>query len=109
MDVKSHFDRGGRNEFPVTMWTQPYTTAQKAGIIFYGILVGLLMVPLAMLGGLILGIFLGAVQTLFGNHGEGAWAVIGGVMFGFYIGIPLGVYVCWRTCRSRLRQPRAEG
>jgi hypothetical protein len=92
----------------MTMWTLPYSAPQKIGIIFYGILVGICMVPLAGLAGLILGGVVGTVQTLLGVHGGGAWTLIGFSEMGLYLGIPAGVFVCWRVCRSRLREPNAE-
>lgn len=89
------------------MWTLPCSAPQKISVILYGAAVGLLMIPLACLCGLVLGVLAGTIQTLLRVHGEGAWTMIAGVELGFYLGIPLGIYVCWRICRSRLREPKS--
>ena len=90
------------------MWTLSYSTPQKAGVILYGLLIGLCMVPLAGIAGLVLGIIVGAIQRLLGVHGEGAWTLIAFSVMGLYLGIPVGAFVFWRVCRSRLREPKPE-
>jgi hypothetical protein len=88
------------------MWTLPYSTPQKAGVILFGFLVGALMVPVTAVGCALLGI----VIVLFVGPGRagGGFFVAACLLYGFYLGIPVGLVVCWRVCRSRLREQRAE-
>jgi hypothetical protein len=89
------------------MWTLPYSTPQKAGVILYGLLIGVLMVPLTAVACLLLG----AVLLLFvptNRDAGGAFFLAECSIWGLYLGIPVGAYVCWRVYRSRLREARPE-
>jgi hypothetical protein len=89
------------------MWTLPYSTPQKAGVILFGLVVGALMVPITALGCVLLGV----VVVLLVGPGRDAWGgffVAACLLYGFYLGIPVGIVVCWRVCRSRLRERKAE-
>jgi hypothetical protein len=89
------------------MWTLPYSVPQKAGVILHGLLVGVLMMPITALGC----VLLGAVVVLFVGPGQDAWGgffVAACLLYGLYLGIPVGLFVCWKVCRSRLREPKAE-
>jgi hypothetical protein len=91
----------------LTIWTLPYSTPQKTGVILFGLLVGALMVPITALGCALLGV----IVVLFVGPGKDAWGgffVAGCLLYGFYLGIPVGLVVCWKVCRSRLREPKAE-
>jgi hypothetical protein len=88
------------------MWTLPYSTPQKAGVILYGLLIGALMVPLTAGAVLLLGMVLLFVHAA-SRHG-GAFFLAQLLFYGFYLGIPVGVFVCWRVCRSRLREAKPE-
>ena len=90
------------------MWTLPYSAPQKAGVILYGLLVGALMAPITALGCLLLGVCVGTFQHFIGIGGEGGWILVGSFFYGFYLGIPVGLVVCWRVCRSRLREAKPE-
>jgi hypothetical protein len=89
------------------MWTLPYSTPQKAGVILFGLVVGALMVPITALGCVLLGV----VVVLLVGPGKDAWGgffVTACLLYGFYLGIPVGIVVCWRVCRTRLRERKAE-
>lgn len=88
------------------MWTLPYSAPQKAGVILYGILIGVLMIPLTALACCVLGLCLAAIGAIFGLGGEGGWVLIGSFLYGLYLGVPVGLVVCWKVCRSRLRDPK---
>ena len=54
---------------------------------------------------------LGAVALLFiprNKDAGGAFFLAECLLWGTYLGILVGAYVCWRICRSRLREPKAE-
>jgi len=90
------------------MWTLPYSPAQKVGVIIYGVMVGVLMVPLTALACLLVGFCVGAVEHYAGTHGEGAWVLVGSLWLGLYLGIPVGLLVGWKVARSRLREAKSE-
>jgi hypothetical protein len=76
-------------------------------VILFGLLVGALIVPITALGCALLRI----VIVLFVGPGRDAWGgffVAACLLYGFYLGIPVGLVVCWRVCRSRLREQRTE-
>lgn len=91
------------------MWTLPCSKPEKAGIILYGLVVGASMVPLTALGRLLIGVCVGAIEHLLGVHGAGAWLLVGSLLYGFYLGIPVGLAVAYKVCRSRLREIKSEG
>jgi hypothetical protein len=89
------------------MWTFPYSAPQKAGVILYGLLVGVLVVPITALGCVLLGV----VVILFtgpNRDAGGAFFLAASAIYGFYLGIPVGLFVCWRVCRSRLPDAKPE-
>ena len=89
------------------MWTLPYSGPQKAGVIAFGVLVGALTVPITGIGCSLLGV----VVVLFVGPGRDAWGaffVAGCLLYGCWLGIPVDLVVCWRVCRSRLREPKTE-
>jgi hypothetical protein len=89
------------------MWTLPYSVPQKAGVILYGVVIGTLMVPITAFACLLLGICVGTIERYLGiSHGEGAWILVGSLLYGFYLGIPVGLVVCWKVCRLRLREAK---
>jgi tetrahydromethanopterin S-methyltransferase subunit B len=90
------------------MWTLPYSAPQKAGVILYGIVIGALMVPLTALACLLLGFCVATIEYCLGFSIEGSWALLGSLFYGFWLGIPVGIVVCWRFCRSRLREVKSE-
>jgi hypothetical protein len=93
------------------MWTLPYSPPQKAGVILYGLLVGALMIPITALGCVLLGVVVVLLVGLFGGTGRDAWGAFflaGCSIYGLYLGIPIGVLVCWKVCRSRLREVKPE-
>ena len=90
------------------MWTLPYSFPQKVGVIIYGVMVGVLMVPLTGFGCLLLGFCVGVVEHYAGARGEGAWILVGSLWLGFYLGIPVGLLVGWKVTRSRLREAKPE-
>lgn len=54
---------------------------------------------------------LGAVVMLFvptDKDAGGAFFIAESSIWGLYLGIPVGAYVCWRICRSRLREPKEQ-
>ncbi len=89
------------------MWTLPYSGPQKAGVILYGLLVGLLTMPLTALGCLLLGV---VVVLITGPNKDagGAFLLATCLLYGFYLGIPVGLFVCWKVCRSRLREAKPD-
>lgn len=93
------------------MWTLPYSTPQKAGVILYGLLIGVLMVPVTAIGCFLLGAVLLLVMHLMhfaDRDAGGAFLLAECSLYGLYIGIPVGLIVCWKMCRSRLREPKPE-
>jgi hypothetical protein len=93
------------------MWTLPYSTPQKAGVILYGLLIGALMVPVTAIGCFLLGAILLLVMHLMhlaDRDAGGAFVLAECILYGFYIGIPIGLVVCWKVCRSRLRESKPE-
>jgi hypothetical protein len=89
------------------MWTLPYSAPQKAGVILYGLLIGVLMVPITVLGCVLLGV----VVILFtgpNRDAGGAFFLAASAIYGCFLGIPVGLFVCWRVCRSRLREMKPD-
>jgi hypothetical protein len=65
------------------MWTLPYSTPQKAGVIALGLLVGALTIPIGCT-------VLGTIVVLFVGPGRDAWGgffVAGCFLYGFWLGI----------------------
>jgi hypothetical protein len=89
------------------MWTLSYSVPQKAGVVVYGLLVGALMVPITAFGCVLLGV----VFLLFPGTGKdagGAFFLAACAIYGLYLGIPVGLFVCWKVCRSRLHEAKPE-
>jgi hypothetical protein len=91
--------------------TLPYNTPQKIGIIFYGLIIGAGAALLTSLGFGLVGLLL----SLMGNAGwihlgeYQPWMPIIGIEYGVVPAIVIGVVVCWKVCRSRLRStPRQK-
>ena len=84
------------------MWVLRYSAPQKAGVILYGLLIGVLMLPLTAFVCLVLGICIVIVEHSIGIHAGGGWILVGCVWYGLYLGVPVGLIVCWKICRSRL-------
>jgi hypothetical protein len=82
-----------------------YSTPQKIGIIFYGLIVGVGTALLTCLG-------LGLVGLLLSLMGSAGWIHLGeyqpwmpiiGVGYGLLPSIIIGAVVYWKVCRLRLR------
>jgi len=74
----------------------------------YGLVLGLCSIPLTAIAGLLLGILLAVIEYLAGVRAEGSWVGLAGLICGFYVGIPVGLIVWYKVCRSRLRDARTE-
>ena len=90
----------------VAMWTLPLTTLQKSGIITYELIAGLSTIVVTAFSAA----FLGLCISLFAQYtglihlGEyGPWLPIIGAEYGLLPGGVIGVVVCWKVCKSRLR------
>jgi hypothetical protein len=73
------------------MWTLPYSTPQKAGVIALGLLVGALTIPITAIACTVLG----TIVVLFVGPGRDAWGgffVAGCFLYGFWLG---------NSCRPR--------
>jgi len=93
------------------MYIMPLSVPQKAGVIFYGLAIGVCAVVATMVAAVILGSLVAvllAVAHLAGNDGGGGFFVAEAAFYGFYAGIVVGAIVCWRVCRSRLRKVPAQ-
>jgi hypothetical protein len=91
----------------LAMWTLSLSTPQKAGVVLYGVLIGALMIPATAIGCALLG----AVVLLFvptNRDAGGAFFLAECLLWGLYLGVPVGAYVCWKICRSRLREAQPE-
>ncbi len=92
------------------MWTLSYTTPQKIGVVLYGLAagVGATVLPSAAL------FLVGLAFSLMGNAGwihlgeYQPWLPLAGLEYGFFLGIIIGAVVCWKVCRSRLRNSLSE-
>jgi hypothetical protein len=88
------------------MWTLAPSTPQKVGIIVYGLMAGVCTALVTSAASLLLGIAISlfAQSTGWIHLGEyQPWLPIIGLEYGFLFGIILGVIVCWKAIKSRLR------
>jgi len=89
----------------------PLSVPQKVGVIFYGLVIGVCAVMATMVASVILGclvsVFL-VVTHLAGNNGGGGFFLAEATFYGFYLGIVVGMIVCWRVLRSRLGKVPTE-
>jgi hypothetical protein len=90
------------------MYITPLSVPQKAGVIFYGLTIGVCAVVATEVALVVLAFVVLEVLHLAGNNGGGGWFVVGIAFDGFYVGIVVGAIVCWRVCRSRLRRVPTE-
>jgi membrane associated rhomboid family serine protease len=93
------------------MYIMPLSVPQKAGVIFYGLAIGVCAVVASMVAAVILGflvVALFAVAHLAGNDGGGGFFVAEAAIYGFYVGTVVGAIVCWKVCKSRLRKVQTQ-
>lgn len=91
------------------MWTLTYSIPQKAGIILYGLVVGIGAVLATDLLCFVLATGIFFIVSLIGGRGEGgAFFLAASLIYGFYVGVPVGLVVWWKVCRSRLREVSPE-
>ena len=87
-----------------------HTTPQKIGVVLYGLAaaVGATVLTSAAL------FLVGLAFSLMGNAGwihlgeYQPWLPLAGLEYGFFLGIIIGAVVCWKVCRSRLRNSLSE-
>jgi hypothetical protein len=83
--------------------TLPLSTPEKIGIVFYGLAAGVCTAlgTSAALGllGLMVALFAEYTRLIYSQP----WLPIVGLEQGFLLGIILGVIVCWKVIKSRLR------
>ena len=87
------------------MWTSPQSTLQKIGIVIYGLAVGVGTALGTSAAFLVLGtaISLFAQSTGWIHLGEyQPWLPIIGMEYGFFLGLAIGAFVCWKVWRTRL-------
>lgn len=87
------------------MWTLQPGGPQKIGIVIYGLAAGLCTAfgTSAVLLALGIAISLFAQSTGWIHLGEyQPWLPLIGLEYGFFLGIVIGAFVCWKVCRSRL-------
>jgi len=87
------------------MWTLQPSLPQKIGIVIYGLAAGLCTAlgTSAVLLAMGIAISLLAQSTGWIHLGEyQPWLPMIGLEYGFFLGIVLGVLVCWKFLRSRL-------
>jgi hypothetical protein len=87
------------------MWTLPQSALQKIGVVFYGLAVGVGTALCTSATFLVLGvtISLTAQSTGWIHLGEyQPWLPIIGLEYGFFLGLVIGAFVCWKVWRTRL-------
>lgn len=93
------------------MYIMPLSVPQRVGVVFYGLAMGVLALTATTVASVILGFLMAALLTLAhlaGNDGGGGFFVLQAAFYGLYAGIVVGMIVCWRVCRSRLRRLPTE-
>ena len=83
------------------MWTQP---PSKIGIVIYGLIVGVCIAFGTSAAFLVLGIAISlfAQSTGWIHLGEyQPWLPIIGMEYGFFLGLIIGSFVCWKLWRTR--------
>jgi hypothetical protein len=86
------------------MWTQPRSPFQKIGIVIYGLMVGVGTALGTSAAFLVLGIAISlfAQSTGWIHLGEyQPWLPIIGMEYGFFLGLVIGAFVCWKVWRTR--------
>jgi len=90
----------------LVVYIMPLTVPQKVGVVFYGLAIGVCALVATTVAAVILSflvcVFL-TVAHLASNDGGAAFLILQAAIYGFYAGIVVGMIVCWRVCRSRLR------
>jgi hypothetical protein len=87
------------------MWILQPSFPQKIGIVIYGLAVGVFTAlgTSAVLTGMGVAISLFAQSTGWIHLGVyQPWLPMIGLEYGFFLGIFIGAFVCWKVCRSRL-------
>jgi hypothetical protein len=87
------------------MWTLSPSVPQKIGIVIYGLAVGLCTAlgtsAVLLLLGIAISLF--AQSTGWIHLGEyQPWLPMIGLEYGFFLGVILGAFVCWRVWLSHL-------
>jgi len=93
------------------MYIMPLSVPQKVGVVFYGLAIGVCALMATTVASVILAFLVSAFLTvahLAGKDGGAAFLVLQAAFYGFYAGIVVGMIVCWRVCRSRLRRVPTE-
>jgi H+/Cl- antiporter ClcA len=88
------------------MWTQPRSWTQKVGIVIYGLVVGAGTALGTSAACLVLGIAVSwfAQSTGWIHLGENQpWLPLIGMEYGFFLGVAIGAFVCWKVWRSRFQ------
>ena len=86
------------------MFTLPRSTHDKIGTVIYGLLVGAGIAVGTSATCLVLGIAVSwfAQSTGWIHLGEyQPWLPIIGMEYGFFLGIVIGAFVCWKVWRAR--------
>jgi hypothetical protein len=81
------------------------STPAKAAVILYGLLAGLASVVVVTIGSFFVASFASPLlrYTPWDQSGElSAWFGIIAGYYGLFPGILVGIYVCWKVCKSRL-------
>jgi len=86
------------------MWTQPRNALQKIGVVIYGLMAGVGTALGTSAAFLVLGIAISlfAQSTGWIHLGEyQPWLPVIGMEYGFFLGLVIGAFVCWKLWRTR--------
>jgi hypothetical protein len=86
------------------MWTLPQSPLQKIGVVFYGLAIGVGTALCTSATFLVLGVTISLIaqSTVWIHLGEyQPWLPIIGLEYGFFLGLVIGAFVCWRVWRTR--------
>jgi hypothetical protein len=86
------------------MWTQPRSALQKIGVVIYGLMAGVGTALGTSAAFLVLGIVISlfAQSTGWIHLGEyQPWLPVIGMEYGFFLGLVIGAFVCWKVWRTR--------
>jgi hypothetical protein len=87
------------------MWTLPQSPLQKKiGVVWYGLAVGVGTALCTSATLLLLGLTVSFIAQLTGwiHLGEyQAWQPVLGLEYGFFLGLVIGAFVCWKVWRTR--------
>lgn len=109
--IRENLDLATARRHYLAMYIMPLSVPQRVGVVFYGLAMGVLALTATTVASVILGFLMAALLTLAhlaGNDGGGGFFVLQAAFYGLYAGIVVGMIVCWRVCRSRLRRLPTE-